>query len=38
VGSDRYNRKRTIGWYGDFDQQVYRQEALVIAQTGSAQL
>ena len=38
VGSDRYNRKRTIGWYGDFDQQVFRQEALVIAQTGSAQL
>jgi len=38
VGSDRYNRKRTIGWYGDFDQVVYRQEALVIAQTGSAQL
>lgn len=38
VGSDRYNRKRTIGWYGDFDQQVYRTESLVIAQTGSAQL
>lgn len=35
---DRLNRFKPIGWYGDFDQQVFRQESLIIAYTSSTTL
>lgn len=35
---DRLLRFRPIGWYGDFDQQIYRQESLVVEHSSSAQL
>jgi N4-gp56 family major capsid protein len=35
---DRLYRFKPIGWYGDFDQEIFRQESLVIHYSGSAQL
>ncbi|MGZ4519167.1 MAG: N4-gp56 family major capsid protein [Mycobacteriaceae bacterium] len=35
---DKLQRFRPIGWYGDFDQTVYRQESLAIMYSGSAAL
>lgn len=35
---DRLNRFKPIGWYGDFDQEVFRQKSLIIAYSGSATL
>lgn len=33
---DRLERFRPVGWYGDFDFQIFRQEALVRLETGTA--
>lgn len=33
---DRLERFRPVGWYGDFDFQIFRNEALVRLETGSA--
>lgn len=35
---DRLYRFKPIGWYGDFDQEIFRQESLAIHYSGSAQL
>ena len=35
---DRLYRFRPIGWYGDFDQKIYRNESLLIHYSGSATL
>lgn len=35
---DRLLRFRPIGWYGDFDQKIFRNESLVINYSGSATL
>lgn len=35
---DRLMRFRPIGWYGDFDQKIFRNESLIINYSGSATL
>ena len=35
---DRLLRFKPIGWYGDFDQEIFRQESLALHYSGSAQL
>lgn len=35
---DRLLRFKPIGWYGDFDQQIFRQESLIVHHSSSTQL